>query len=82
MSILKKIKKNKHLLTEDEQDDLVKEAFLLQDEFINLSTKTPTKEVMCELLKKGKRLKQIIKLTKRNEKKKEGNKNVSKKVKH
>lgn len=61
MSILKKIKKNNHLLTKDELHDLEKEMYLLQDDCINLSTKAPTKEVMCELLKKGKRLQHIKK---------------------
>lgn len=59
--MLKKIKKNSYLLTKEELENLEKEMYRLQDECINLSTKTPTKEVMCELLKKAKRLQHIKK---------------------
>lgn len=64
MSKLKKIKKGIHLLTSDELIELEKEMYKLQDECITLSCKTPTKEVLTELAKRGKRLKQIKKILK------------------
>lgn len=62
MSVLKKIKKNSHLLTNDELKDLEKEMYILQDECISLSLKTPTRENLIELAKCGKRLKSIKKI--------------------
>lgn len=62
MSILKKIKKNSHLLTTEELENLEKEMYRLQDECISLSTKTPTRENLIEIAKRGKRLKSIKKI--------------------
>lgn len=62
MSVLKKIKKNSHLLTNEELENLEREMYRLQDECISLSAKTPTRENLIEIAKRGKRLKSIKKI--------------------